>query len=337
MALLDSFKLAYASTRMRAMKGRLFQNQNYAKLIQANSVADLANMLEGTEYGHVFSNGLKKNIIELESDLNKFFVDLLYRISDYYPKSYERVLNLFLMEWEIENLKIIIKSIESGLDHSDLIIPMKGFAFHELAKSKSIEELASKLKGTKYDVVVEKAYKTKYKELGYPFIEFSLDKFYNEFCLGKIKKIKEKEIALDFLVHKNDMINLRNIIRGVLQNNDLSEFVLKPSTIKDHWFKLKKIDALLEVIRESKDLKISENILSEFVKTNDDFWLEMAFKDSLDNLGLRSIRASPFDLGLTLYFLIMKRNEVNRIKIIARFVKENLPKEELKKIIGTGV
>jgi vacuolar-type H+-ATPase subunit C/Vma6 len=91
---------------------------------------------------------------------------------------------------------------------------------------------------------------------------------------------------------------------------------------------------LLEVIRESKDLKISENILSEFVKTNDDFWLEMAFKDSLDDLGLRSIRASPFDLGLTLYFLIMKRNEVNRIKIIARFVKEGLPREDLKKIIG---
>ncbi|NIO22477.1 MAG: hypothetical protein GTN38_00435 [Candidatus Aenigmarchaeota archaeon] len=323
----DFLRQEYAAARLRAMKGRLIDKTKFSKLAGAKSVSEIANLLEGTEYEAVFYHGKEKDITGIENELDKIFVGLLEKIKGFYYGKEKEILNTFLKEWEIKNLKLLIKSILAGEDWSGFLIPMKGMEIESLAKSKDVEDLTNKLKDTDYYEPIYSGYR-KIDQFGASIVDFHLEVLYSNMFSGVMREAKEKEILRSYLKTRNDFVNLRNISRSIIFKKDLSEFFLQPSNVRREWFKLTSVEALFEKLRS---IKFG---VKDLTSLEDDTLFEMALGENLEREVLRFLRMSPFDTGLLLYFLITKRNEINRIKIINKFVREDLDRKDLKVLLG---
>ncbi|NIO21527.1 MAG: hypothetical protein GTN76_12495 [Candidatus Aenigmarchaeota archaeon] len=323
----DFLRQEYAAARLRAMKGRLIEKAKFSKMANAKSVSEIANLLEGTDYEAIFYHGLEKDILWIENGLDKIFVGLLEKIKRFYYGKERKVVGIFLKEWEIKNLKLLIKSILAGENWGGFLVPIEGFDLEGLSKSKDIEDLTNKLKDTDYYEPIYSGYR-KIDQFGTSIIDFYLELLCVKIFLGVVKEAKEKEILRSYLKTRNDFVNLRNISRSIIFKKDLSEFFLEPSNVHKEWFKLGSIEALFEKLRSIKfDVKDLTNL-------EDDTFFEITLGENLERTISEFLKMSPFDTGLLLYFLITKRNEINKIKIITKFVKEDLDRGDLKILLG---
>jgi len=323
----DFLRHEYAAARLRAMKGRLIDRAKFYKLVKAKSVSEVANILEGTDYEAIFYHGLEKDTPGIENELDKIFVGILEKIKRFYYGKERRVLDIFLKEWEIKNLKLLIKSILVDEDWSGFLVPVKDFDLEGLAKSRDVEDLTNKLKDTDYYEPIYSGYR-KIDQFGTSIVDFYLELSYVRMFWGVVKEAKEKEILRSYLKTRNDFVNLRNISRTIIFKKDLSEFFLEPSNVRKEWFKLGSMEALFEKLGSIKfDVKDLANL-------EDDTLFEITLGENLERAVSRFLRMSPFDTGLLLYYLITKRNEINKIKVITRYVKEGLDRKDLKILLG---
>jgi vacuolar-type H+-ATPase subunit C/Vma6 len=323
----DFLRQEYAAARLRAMKGRLIDRANFSKLARAKSVSEIANNLEDTDYEAVFYHGLEKDILDIENELDKIFVGLLEKVKGFYYGGERKVLDIFLKEWEVKNLKLLIKSVVSGEDWRGFLIPLKGFDAEGLGKSGDAEELINKLKDTEYYESLYSGFKN-IDRFGLPLFDFCLESAYSKCCLEISKGLKEREIIISYLKTRNDLINLRNISRSITFKKDLSEFFIEPTNVRKEWFRLGSSEALMEKLKSGKFG------IRDLTDLEDDTAFELAMGKNLGKMVSGFLMISPFDTGLLLYYLIAKRNEIDKIKIITRFVKEGLDREDLKILLG---
>ena len=66
----------------------------------------------------------------------------------------------------------------------------------------------------------------------------------------------------------------------------------------------------------------------------DDLVFELFLWKNMEELASGFLRTSPFGAGLLLYFIIIKRGEINKLKVITKFVKEELDRKDLKYFLG---
>ncbi len=325
----DFLRQEYAAARLRAMKGELLGRGRFLKLVGANSVHEIANLLEGTDYESVFYHTLGKDITVIENELDKLYVKLLEKIKGFYYGKEKCILDVFLEEWILKNLKLMVRSLLGGERFDEFFIPVGEFDVEGLRRSGSMEEFIGKLKGTDYYEPVYSGYR-KLENFGPHIIDFYLEEWYARMFLNIIEGMKEKEILLSYLKTRNDFLNLRNIYRSIAFKKDLSEFFLQPSHVRREWFRLGSVEVFLEKLRSLK------YDLGGMTELEDDIFFEIALGRNLERMVERFLNVSPFDTGLLLYFLVRKRNEINRIKVITRFVVEGLDRRMLKGLLWLG-
>jgi V/A-type H+-transporting ATPase subunit C len=323
----DFLRQEYAAARLRAMKGKLIDRAKFSKLVKARSFSEIANNLENTDYEAVFYHGLEKDILGIENELDKIFVGILEKIKRFYYGRERRILDVFLKEWEIKNLKILVKSVVSGEDWSGSLVPVEGFDLEGLAKSGDVENLTNGLKDTDYYEPIYSGY-SKIDQFGTSIVDFYLELSYVRMFLSVAKEAKDKEILHSYLKTRNDLLNLRNILRSIIFKKDLSEFFIEPTNVRKEWFRLGSAEALLEKLKSEKFG------IKNLTSLEDDTAFELAMGKNLEKIVSDFLMISPFDTGLLLYYLITKRNEINRLKVITRFVKEDLDREDLKMLVG---
>ncbi len=323
----DFLRYEYAAARLRAMKGRLIDKSKFSKLVNAKSVSEIANILEKTEYGPVFYHGMEKDAESIENDLDVLFVKTLEKIRGFYPEDGKNMVDIFLKEWEVKNLKLLAKSVFSEEDWKGFIVPVVGFDTEEVLKTSGIEGVKNKLKGTVYFEALSEAQK-KFERFGPQAIDFYLDIAYSKICIKIIEGLKDKEMFLSYVKWRNDLINLRNIMRSIIFKGELRDFFIEPTSIPKEWFGLQSTEALFEKLKSKKIF------VSDIKNLEDDLIFETASGRYLEGMVLKFLHSSPFDEGLLLYYVVMKRDEVNKLKVITRFVKENLDRKDLKILLG---
>jgi vacuolar-type H+-ATPase subunit C/Vma6 len=323
----DFFRHEYAAARLRAMKGRLIKKQNFVKMADSRSFPELISLLEGTEYDEIFYHDLKKNVIEIENGLDKHFVNVLRKVRNFYPERDKVMVDVFLNEWEMKNMGLLIKSVLTGENLKDFVIPTDGFDWKGLKDSENLGELATKIRGSAYEKVIEKG-QGKVEQFGIPVIDFYLEEAYVKKCLKLIGYVNGKEMFLSYFKMRNDLVNMRNVLRGIMLKKDFSNFLLKPSHVSKEWFKISSPDSLLERAKKDAGLK-----MKGLARMEDDLLFELALGENLESLVSKFLFTTPFGAGLLLYYIVTKRSEVNSIKAITKFVKEDLDRKDLKTLL----
>jgi V/A-type H+-transporting ATPase subunit C len=330
--LLEMYPYLLSNAKVRARKGRLFDEKHFSEIIEADDVDDIINYLRGfPDYlEHLENHSVEKS---LDIKLAQAYVSL----SKIVPEDIGKAFVVLSKKADINNIKSLIAAKEANLTKDEtlkLLIPVgRLYDFLEqLVDANNVEDIVARLDGTEYGSVLEDSL-SQYEEKGMILpLEFALDKYYMESLLvaSSVPDDENSKILHSYIGSKVDITNLKLIIRGkvdgldydvispyLVQNGyqikewklkDLMEAETLPTLINglegtDYYSSVNEVVALYN---ESKSVSIFENALDEY--------LVGYAKD----LSLKK----PLGIGPIIGYINEKEKEIKNLKIIVRAKRE---------------
>ena len=155
--ILDIYPYLNPSARVRARKGRLFDEKQISELVETNNVEEVENYLKGVpEYADVLDEYPLDKALDVER-ANTY--DFIARLA---PKEVKDPFVVMSKKTDIDNIKSLLTAKEVGLsadETKELLIPC-GSLYSELeslADAEKVTDVVTSLDGTEYATALEDA------------------------------------------------------------------------------------------------------------------------------------------------------------------------------------
>jgi V/A-type H+-transporting ATPase subunit C len=336
-------RYGYSNARVSGMKGYLLKPEFYEELINTGSIDGMVELLQRTyykEYLASFSMTYKgSELIELAS--GKHFGEMAMKIKKVSPKSDAEVVEVFLKRWELTNYKTVFSGRMIGKSWKEIepyIIPIGKIdeyrkvgessdaysAFKTTSLGKEIFGLEiGKLGKEKESIVAEAAKKG--DVLLQVFV--LMDLYYYRY----VQEIASKMLPADayhillFVRREIDAKNISTVIRlREKKNENVLEYIVPGGTVRasDLADAYKNDRTLLRLLSR---FGINEIKKPEEAEMEMEIWL--AKRKSI------IFHKSMLNIGKILGFMLLKEEEANNLRKIARAHEFGLSKEEVKRMI----
>ena len=147
------------NTKIRALEKDFLKREDYLNMIQKKSVVDVAHYLkENTSYGKLLREINIDNISrrDLEDILKNNMIKNMDKLIYYFRDDYKELIRSLYIKYEIEDLKILSRSIFNGKDLETIEKPLSFLGKYSrvdpkiLFKSKTNRDLIYSLKGSEF-------------------------------------------------------------------------------------------------------------------------------------------------------------------------------------------
>lgn len=341
---LDLYPYLNPIARVRARKGRLFDEKQFSEIVESNNIEELTNYLRGVpDYAnHLDDYPLEK---ALDIELAETY-DLISRIA---PKDIQKAFKALAKKSDINNIKSLFAAKEMNMDNEttlNLLVPA-GYIYSEieqLVEAETVTDIVAGLDGTEYVSVLEDVL-PQYEESKMVLpLESALDKYYLENLLESsgTPSDENSQILYSFIGDQVDVSNLKLIIRA--KTDGLSYEEIAPYMIKEGYqlreWKLKDLmesDDVSGVISSLEGTDFSA-ILADALSEYNENGSVSVFEKALDEYLLNSAKSlsirKPLGIGPIIGFLSLKEKEIKNLKIIARAKREvNFPVSEIQEML----
>ena len=323
------------------------------------SLHDIFSMLEKTVYNAEISRirgkGLSSSL--LEDALLQNFVKTCERLLKFSPKGIRLLLSTFLMKFEANCVKGLLRAKKAELDVEEAmkyIMPVGRLDEARCRKTLEISEdtadVVESLSDLEYGSVLERAFAFYEEEKIFYLLEVALDRHvYSKLwrATGKLGGL-DKNIARSIIGIEIDSVNIKTILRcramGI-SDDEIRRYLIPVSEVLGE-------KELEEVMREA-DMQSFINSLVRLAKramARDYTYvfteiqeshvtsltrLETILDRGLVKTGLRMIkRYTPyFNIGLILAFLNLKWFEVRNLRAVIRGSEAGIPPDRVKKLL----
>ena len=282
---------SYTNTRVRVMKSRLLEKEDYDRIMKM-SVNELTRFLGETDY--------KKEIEELstrysgaeliENAANKNLENSFKRIYDFAIQASSKQVKLYFAKYDAFNILTLLRGKLSNENPENIVnnfIVVGKLQREFLEKcardSKTMDELIEYLKGTEYYSII----KENQKDFG-RMEDAIYKKMYSKMLENAEKDLKELILA------EIEMKNKLNILRAKRANYAQYENAILPC---------------------GKKLK---RLLRETEKMEDTAKFTIEIKKQLINKGLKLVHRFGKNISPIAGYFIAKENEVRNLRLISR-------------------
>jgi len=341
---LDIYPYLNPSARVRARKGRLFDEKQLSEIVEASDIDEVVNYLRGfPDYaGYLDNYPLEKALdIELAETYN-----LLSRIA---PKDIRNSFNILAKKSDIQNIKSLIAAKAMGIDKDTILnflIPSGSLysEIEQLTDANNVTDIVTGLDDTEYGSILEDAL-PQYEESQMVLpLESALDKYYLENLLESsgIPSDENSQILYKYIGNQVDVANLKLIIRAKadgLSYDETSQYMISDGFQLREW-KLKDLmesEDVAGVISSLEGTSYS-SILADALSRYNETGSISVFEKALDEYIIDSTKSlalkKPLGIGPILGFLNQKEREIKNLKIIARAKRElNFPVSEIQEML----
>lgn len=330
--ILDIYPYLHPNARVRARKGRLFDEKQISEIIEANDVEEITNYLRGSpEYAEHLDNYTLEKALDIQ--LGETY-DLVSRMA---PKEVQSSFKVLAKKSDIANIKSLLTAKEAGLDKKDteeLLIPT-GTLYDEiepLSDVDAVSDVVAGLDGTEYSSILEEAL-PEYERTNMVLpLESALDKNYLECLLASstTPADENRQILYSYIGNQVDVANIKLILRAKadgLNFDDISPFMAKDGYQIREW-KLKDLmesEDVAGVISSLDGTKYSP-VLSEVLPEYNETGSVALFEKALDKFLVDSAKSysmkKPLGIGPIIGYLSQKEMEIRNLKIIVRAKRE---------------
>lgn len=330
--ILDIYPYLHPNARVRARKGRLFDEKQISEIIEANDVEEITNYLRGSpEYAEHLDNYTLEKALDIQ--LGETY-DLVSRMA---PKEVQSSFKVLAKKSDVANIKSLLTAKEAGLDKEgteELLIPT-GNLYNEiepLSDVDAVSDVVAGLDGTEYSSILEEAL-PEYERTNMVLpLESALDKNYLECLLASstTPADENRQILYSYIGNQVDVANIKLILRAKadgLNFDDISPFMAKDGYQIREW-KLKDLmesEDVAGVISSLDGTKYSP-VLSEVLPTYSETGSVALFENALDKFLVDSAKSysmkKPLGIGPIIGYLSQKEMEIRNLKIIVRAKRE---------------
>jgi V/A-type H+-transporting ATPase subunit C len=332
----------YVNARVRSRKAKLFDEEDYRKLVRMGT-GEIARFMEETEYEREVNDmgaryrGVDLIEYALNRNMARHFDDLL-RFAD--GPLYEEIAR-YLRKFDAWNVKTALRGIYADADRDDIaedFILAGEFderRLDQLAAAESIEAAVEQLQGTMFGEPLAAAL-GEYEEAGLLVpLENAVDRTFYENLLGEVRaESRATELYVEFLQAEVDFRNVRNALRLARSaaETDPPEYFIEggrlcePGELRQL---VRNTDELENRIRESTygdDLTAALDLLGEAESL---IGFERALEAALLEYGDHLSHVYPLSVCPVLSYVLAKEREVENVRAIARGREAGLTDEEI--------
>ena len=334
------------STRVRAKTAKLIQPQQYDKLLLME-LPEIAKFMEETEYKREIDElALKESgerLILHALMLNQ--VRTFKHIHDMAPPRFASLFNEYLREWDVGNIKVILRCLVSCEDKEEaraLLVPLGSLDFHfisSLLDKKDASDVISALKSTDYAPVfkgvdaVDQASLTR--------ISVALDDFVLKNVSAIVEVAEEGRQFTDFMKLRADVENFKMLLKLKKEGIPYSEarvyFTHIGSLPVERLVSLYKLsfDEVFAFLRSMPVGSFVEPGIAEFNSDRSLGLLEVGLDRYLLGHGRSLLRQHPLSIAPVLGFISAKVAEVKNIRTIVRGKHARLDNAFIRKYLIT--
>ena len=342
--ILDIYPYLNPSARVRARKGRLFDEKQISEIVETNNVEEVENYLKGVpDYADVLDEYPLDKALDVER-ANTY--DFIARLA---PKEVKDPFVIMSKKADIDNIKSLLTVKEVGLNGDEtreLLIPCGSLYEHleSLVDSDNVSDIVTSLDGTEYAAALEDAL-PQYESTNMILpLESALDKYY----LGKLLHSSDvpadenRQIMYAYVGTQVDVANLKLIIRAKQDGLDydaIAPYILEEGYQLREW-KLKDLmesPDVTNVVSGLEGTKYAE-ALTDAMPVYNETGSVAVFEKALDvyasNYAKSLSSKKPLGVGPIIGYLSQKENEIKNLKIIARAKREaNFPNSKIMEML----
>lgn len=341
---LDIYPYLQPNARVRARKGRLFNEKQFSEIIESDNIDEITNYLRGFKD---YADYVDKYPLEQALDIQLAeSYNLISRIS---PDAVKDTFALLAKKVDISNIKSLIAAKEMGFDKEDTLkfLTPTGVYYEkleQLADANSVTDIVTGLDGTEYASILEDALPAYEESKMVLPLEAALDKYFLENILSKSAVALDNNSRLlhEFIGTQVDVANLKLIIRA--KNDGLSFDETSPYMIKRGYqireWKMKDLlesESVADVINRLEGTDYSEVLSEALPKYTETGSIEI-FEKVLDGLVSEVAKSlstqNTLGVGPIVGFLTKKENEIKNLKVIIRAKREvDFPVSDIKEML----
>ena len=330
--ILDIYPYLNPSARVRARKGRLFNEKQISEIVETNTVEEVENYLKGVpEYADVLDDYPLDKALDIQrADTYDFIARLA-------PKEVKDPFVVMSKKTDINNIKSLLTAKEVGLNAEEtreLLIPCGSLYgdLSSLADTETVTDIITSLDGTEYATALEDAL-PQYEEKNMTLpLEAALDKYYlgNLLRSSDVPADENIQILYSYIGTQVDIDNLKLILRAKedgLTYDDISNYILTDGYQLREW-KLKDLmdsPDVTNVISGLEGTKYS-SALTEVLPQYNETGSVAVFERALDIYATEHAKSlsskKPLGIGPIIGYLSQKEAEIKNLKIIARAKRE---------------
>ncbi|MDY6818645.1 MAG: V-type ATP synthase subunit C [Halobacteriales archaeon] len=333
----------YVTARVSARRARLFEEEDYRKLIRM-SPGEIARFMEETEYDREINalgsrhSGVDLIEFALNRNLAHHFEDIL-RWAD--GQLYEMIAR-YLEKFDAWNVKTTLRGIYADTDpeaiREDFISAgtFDDAMLEALVAAGSMEEVVTVLEGTMFGEPLDAAF-SDYEDSGLLVpLENAVDRAYYENLLGAAPEDEgpATELYVQFLQAEIDFRNVRNALRIARSGADISaaDYFIAGGRLFDAQELdqlASNVDELINRVRESTYGNELADALDELERADSLIEFERALDVALLGYSDHLSHLYPLSVCPVLAYVLAKEREVENIRAIARGRESGLDQTEI--------
>ena len=339
-------RFARVLAKIGAERSKLLSESKIKTLTETKDLATFSSQLRDTPYqAQITRMPQPINSRKLERAFNENLIETYAKIAKNSPQSVQAFLNLYLLKFEIENLKTLIKigreNLTPELKLARVYISAEDYlknrvVVEEAAKATSIRQLINSLKNTSYAASLNLGLQGFEENGSTARFDILLDRVYYLRLYRTYADLPKKEqLHIKYYVSiENDSFTLLTILRGKVLNFDASwlrqvipqnNFNLTSETI-DALLAASDFDATLKVAMETHYGKFfAKAPMPEEAIAN----AEKAFRKAAWEHAKSSRISDNFNIGASIAFLIQKETEVHNIVAASAGVEASIDPEHI--------
>ncbi len=341
----------YASVlaKIGAERSKLIDEVKLKALAESKSLGEFAAQLRDTSYQEQLSKlPLPLTSPKLERAFNENLIETYIKIINYSPKRTREYLKLYLLRFEIENLKALMKATTAKLTSEQ-----KGakvyFSVEDYFKRRVIIEEAIKastpaqmihaLKGTEYFLPMSLGLKNYEENASTSSFDVFMDRsFYEKLYEGYMILTKKEKVYANFYAStENDIFALLTLLRGKALNYEPNylrllipqNFINLNESTAEALVSAIDFDSALKIVLEGPYAKffVKGQTSEETIAT-----AEKTFKKAVFQHAKSSAISEIFNIGAPLALLTQKEAEVHNLANISVGVDFGMKPDEIRSL-----
>lgn len=323
----------YTFVRVTVMRTMLIPKSDYSKLLKM-SLPEISTYLSGTTYKEDINElGVYLGGIELiEQVLDRNFMRTIEKLKRISPEHYTLLINAYLLRWDIENIKTILRAQETHQGKEDTkklftpggVIPWQ--KLESLLERKSVEEILKSLPfplSLFYDGYAKSRIESRAE------LETALDRFYYNYTIEFSSRIPRqgglfKEFLLT-LIDASNMLAYLRLRREGLPNEEIRKhlFLADNPHLFERLLKANTSEQITKLIKDSKYANIPINLEGSGSLIPS----EIALHQFVYRKTLQFSHQNPLSVYAILAYLFTKEMEIMNLRKIIKAKYLGMPNE----------
>jgi len=335
----------YVNARVRAKEARLLKPEVMETMINAGSVAEIAAILENSDYAGAMQGLALEDSASIERVLVRQAADMFGEIARMLPGTVQKVFGLLIEQWDVRNIKVVLRGVRRGLPADEIIerlVPcgaLDSALLRKMAESGSVEDALALCGQTPYAELcaLSAAYEQGRSLL---LIESALDKMLYELAWAQVSAERRLLGLKPFLAARIDALNYKILLRAKhdrLPYGQIAAYLIRggemPADMPGVFDEVDEIEALVTELEGTVFYKALIEVLPDYERDRTVYHFEKVLDETALQVGRHTAIKQPYGVAPILAYLTLKEAEVRNVRAVIWGKEAQMEPHEIREFV----